>query len=80
MKSEVIRRYDLAHEGAGPGGAEISRPAEFLIDASGAVRWVNLTDSFAVRARPDQVLKIIDDPGFASASRNETAGPPAANR
>jgi peroxiredoxin len=55
--AEVIRRYDLLHSGAGPKGADIARPAEFLIDSSGTVRWVNLTDNIAVRARPDQVLK-----------------------
>jgi mycoredoxin-dependent peroxiredoxin len=55
-KAEVIRRYDVLHPGAGPRGADIARPAEFLIDSSGVVRWVNLTENIAVRARPDQVL------------------------
>jgi peroxiredoxin len=67
--SEVIRRYDLAHEGAGPEGADISRPAEFLIDSSGTVRWANITGSFIVRARPEQVLKAIDDLGIAPGRR-----------
>jgi peroxiredoxin len=56
-KAEVIRRYDLLHRGAGPKGADISRPAEFLIDSSGTIRWVNLTENIAVRARPQQVLE-----------------------
>jgi peroxiredoxin len=56
----VIRRYDLLHRGAGPTGADISRPAEFLIDANGIIRWVNLTDNIAVRARPEQVLEAFD--------------------
>ena len=55
--AEVIRRYDLLHRGAGPKGADIARPAEFLIDPSGVVRWVNLTDNIAVRARPAEVLE-----------------------
>jgi len=59
-KAEVIRRYDLLHPGAGPKGADIARPAEFLIDSSGAVRWVNLTDNIAVRARPERVLSAFD--------------------
>lgn len=63
--SEVIRRYDLVHEGGGPEGRDTARPAEFLIDATGTVRWVNLTDSIAVRARPEQILKAIDDLGAA---------------
>jgi len=54
--AKVIRRYDLLHRGAGPQGHDIARPAELLIDASGTVRWVNLTDDFRVRARPEQML------------------------
>ena len=53
----MIRRYDVLHPGAGPKGADIARPAEFLLDSDGIVRWVNLTDNIAVRARPDQVLE-----------------------
>src|SRR5262249_24585722 len=55
-KADVIRAYDLLHEGAGQKGVDISRPAEFLVDSSGTVRWVNLTGSIIVRARPDQIL------------------------
>jgi mycoredoxin-dependent peroxiredoxin len=47
----VIRRYDLLDE-----AQEVARPAEFLLDATGIVRWRNLTDDFYVRARPAQVL------------------------
>jgi peroxiredoxin len=39
-KAEVIRRYDLLHAGAGPKRADIARPAEFLIDSTGTIRWV----------------------------------------
>ena len=62
-KAEVIRRYDLLHTGAGPKGADIARPAEFLIDSTGTIRWVNLTENIAVRARPEQVLKAFDEMG-----------------
>ena len=56
-KALVIHRYDVFHPGAGPKGADIARPAEFLINSSGTVRWINLTDNIAVRARPEQVLE-----------------------
>jgi len=59
-KTEVIRRYDVLHHGAGPKGADIARPAEFLIDSNGMVRWVNLTENIAVRAQPEQVLSAFD--------------------
>lgn len=62
---EVIRRYDLSHPGGGPGG-EIARPAEFLIDSSGAIRWVNLTDDYRVRARPEQIFQVLDRLGRAA--------------
>jgi len=58
--AKVIRRYDVLHPGAGPKGADIARPAEFLIDSNGVVRWVNLTESIAVRARPEQVLEALN--------------------
>jgi peroxiredoxin len=35
---------------------DVARPAEFLVDPSGTVRWVNLTGDFRVRARPDEML------------------------
>jgi peroxiredoxin len=56
----VIRRYDVLHVGAGPKKSDVARPAEFFIDASGTVRWVNLTENIAVRARPEQALAAID--------------------
>jgi len=59
-KDEVIRRWDLVHPHGGENGADIARPAEFLIDSSGRVRWVNLTEDFRVRARPQQVLDGFD--------------------
>ena len=55
-EASVIRRYDLVHAGAGINGHDIARPAEFLLDATGTVRWVDLTENYWVRARPDQVL------------------------
>ena len=59
--AQTVRAYDLLHSAGGPGGADIARPAEFLIDASGTIRWRNLTDSAAVRARPDEALKVVDE-------------------
>jgi peroxiredoxin len=59
-EAKTIRRYDVLHAGAGPKGADIARPAEFLLDSNGIVRWVNLTDNIAVRARPEQVLDALN--------------------
>ena len=57
QKTEVIRRWDLLHAGAGENGTDIARPAEFLIDKTGTVRWINLTENYFIRARPEDVLE-----------------------
>jgi peroxiredoxin len=57
-KAEVIRRYDLLHQGAGIDGQDVARPAEFLVDSTGTVRWVNLTENYWVRARPEQIIEV----------------------
>jgi peroxiredoxin len=48
----AIHRYDVAND------AE-ARPAEFLLDSAGIVRWRNLTNNMFVRARPAQMLEAI---------------------
>ena len=60
-KTETIQQYGLLHKGGGPKGTDIARPAEFLIDSAGIIRWVNLTESVTVRARPEQVLRAIEE-------------------
>jgi mycoredoxin-dependent peroxiredoxin len=49
---KVIGRYDLVDP-----VEQVARPAEFLIDSMGIVRWKNLAPSVYVRARPDAVLE-----------------------
>jgi len=56
-QSEVIRRYDLLHPRGGINGQDIARPAEFLLDSSGVIRWVNLTEDLRIRARPEQIIE-----------------------
>jgi peroxiredoxin len=57
QKRETITRYDLVHKGGGPTGQDISRPAEFLLDSTGTVRWRMLTENYWRRARPEQILE-----------------------
>ena len=59
-KAETIRQYGVLHPKGGEEGQDIARPAEFLVDASGTVRWVNLTEDLRIRARPETVLAAID--------------------
>ena len=55
-KVDLIRRYELLHPRGSPDGTDISRPAEFLIDRSGTVRWENFTEDIRVRPRADELL------------------------
>ena len=59
-KAEVIRRYGVLHAAGGENGQDIARPAEFLVDAAGTIRWVNLTDDLRVRVRPESAIAAID--------------------
>jgi peroxiredoxin len=63
-KAEVIRRYGVLHAGGGENGRDIARPGEFLVDAAGGIRWINLTEDIRVRARPEAVLRQVDLAGL----------------
>jgi peroxiredoxin len=52
----AISAYDLLHKGAGVNGHDVARPGEFLVDSSGVVRWVNLTEDLRVRARAEEFI------------------------
>ncbi len=67
-KLNAILRYNLLHHDGGPGGSDIARPGEFLIDSAGTIRWVNLTEDIRVRARPEQVVKLLDQFGRTARS------------
>ena len=54
---DVIRRYDLVHAHELASGRDIARPAEFLIDSSGTIRWRMITENFFRIARPEEVLE-----------------------
>jgi peroxiredoxin len=68
QKLDATRHYDLLHHAGGPDGADIARPGEFLIDSTGTIRWVNLTEDIRVRARPEQVVKVLDRLGRTARS------------
>jgi peroxiredoxin len=55
----VIDRFGLRHAGGIP-GADIARPATFVLDGEGVVRWRDLTENYRIRPHPDDVLRAID--------------------
>jgi peroxiredoxin len=54
--ADTIRQYGVLH----PKGGEAGKDNEFLVDATGTIRWVNRTDDIRVWARPESVLMAID--------------------
>ena len=59
-EATVVRQLDLLHQGGGMDAPDIARPAEFLIDPTGTVRWVNLADNWRIRPRPEEIIATID--------------------
>jgi len=55
--TRAIRAYDLLHPAGRGEGHDIARPAEFLIDKAGVVRWRNLTGDIRVRARQEELVE-----------------------
>lgn len=55
----AIDAYGLRHDRGEE--SPIARPATFLIDAEGIVRWRDLTESYRLRPRPDDILARIDE-------------------
>jgi len=50
--------YGLRHKLGNPmEGRDISRPAIFLLDSEGIVRWRYLTDNWRVRVRPEAIVE-----------------------
>ncbi len=60
IRREVIEKYHIVHRGAGMGGTDVARPAEFLIDPQGVIRWTEFTENWRIRARPEQILEALD--------------------
>jgi peroxiredoxin len=59
-RADTIRAYGVVHERGGEERHDIARPAEFLVDQAGTIRWVNLAENLLARLRPETVLQVID--------------------
>jgi len=55
----AIDVYGLRHANAptANGRQDISRPAVFILDREGVVRWRYLTDNWRVRVRPETIIE-----------------------
>ena len=54
----ATKAFDLLHREGGfrADSPDIARPAVFILDQQGIVRWRHLTDNWRVRVRPETVL------------------------
>jgi peroxiredoxin len=59
-RAEAIRAYGVLHAHAGEDGHDLARPAEFLVNETGTIRWVNLAENLLARLRPETVLHVLD--------------------
>lgn len=57
-EAKALRSYGLLHEISED--QAVARPAELLIDPTGIIRWVDMTDDYRVRTRPETVLEVFD--------------------
>jgi len=54
--------YGLRHKLGNPmEGRDISRPAVFILDNQGIVRWRHLTDNWRVRVHPETIVQQLAD-------------------
>jgi peroxiredoxin len=59
-KAETIRAYGVLHPHGAEDGHDIARPAEFLVDGGGTIRWSNFSETVTARLRPETVLRVVD--------------------
>ena len=55
----AIDAFGLRHDDE-VSGVSMARPATFLVDAQGIVRWRDLTENYRYRPRPEALLAAID--------------------
>ncbi len=53
----AIDAFGVRHPKGGQGELDIARPATFLLDREGIVRWRDLTENWRIRVRPERLLE-----------------------
>ncbi len=56
---QVISQYGLVHPKA-HGGKDIARPATFVIDKEGIVRWMKVAPNIMQRPAPEEVIGALE--------------------
>ncbi len=55
----LLDKLNIVHRDA-PGTGDIAFPTAILVDAKGVVRWAYETDTYRQRARPQEVMRAIE--------------------
>lgn len=56
----VMDLLQLRHSQPNPAGGDIEMPTLILTDRSGIIRWIHQSEDYRVRARPEEILRIVD--------------------
>lgn len=57
---KVLDLLNIRHREGRMDGGDIAYPAQVLVDKDGIVRWTFTSDSYRVRATPDEVFAAIE--------------------
>jgi peroxiredoxin len=59
-EGKVLDLLNIRHRKGRMDGGDIAYPAQILVDKDGIVRWTFTSDSYRVRAEPDDIFAAIE--------------------
>jgi peroxiredoxin len=59
-RRSVIDLLEIRYRRLNPSGGDIAIPTLILADRDGIIHWIHQTEDYRVRARPEEILGILD--------------------